>query len=1463
MNIRKMLSLLLAASVFLSTVVTVSAATESKTSALNFGQKILYSDNFNTGISKWVSNTDGSFSGNTGKLVYKNVIRNKFEDYIQNEEFLVANGYIQFDMKAYSPVNFAVKVRAKGETAILVSFDYSLNKVRITKILGGGKNVFLKEGSFKLTNGTAYNVNIGLSGSDITVKIDNTEIVRATASEVGEGYIGFTAQKGKYEIDNLIVYEVEGESYKEIVSTNKTTKIYVSPDGNDETGDGSYDKPFATIGKAKDMTFRAKENYLPIEVIFKEGEYRIKEVTVFDQTSSGTEYAPITYRADDGAKVEFNGATVIDHTKFKHITDENIKSRLYDHVQDKVLQLDLAEQGFTKKDLDFISVNKELPPKGVTGREERRVLETVNFFLNDRKQEISRWPNSGFQPIKKAVRGSIYSAYKTDPYNGGRIFFTNSAPLRWTQAKDAYVEGLMYYEWYKESIPIKEINLEDFSIDLYRYSNSGVRSEHEYCVKNLLEEIDRPGEWYIDFDTMTLYYYPEKELTEDDIFEVSTLKQAFITLTNASHLNFKGLTFKNSAGLIQTVYDENGNYVDFGTYFHDNWIKDFGGGIEIDYLTHDIVIDGCTFKDINGTGIRCVGYKTQQRFGDVTNIYIQNNNFYRCSNSAIRIGTGVADTLTKGNFNVINNFFYENDVIAANDRICGYNIANNLHLKVFNNAIRSQGSEYKVESNEISYGSYGMSDMGAIYSGRNMTQHGSSISKNLITNYGPAPKEPRTFPAGAIYLDDAAGGITLTQNMSNARSKNYQSTGVIYGYGPDVKYYGNISLDASRGFVLQNRSGSDTIPKALNPTKERFNNGKDIWFKKYPEVERMLDWLADLNGFYDPQVDIYDNLSTNNDIATHKTNFEKQPYITGRTDDAYVVDDLNIYVDPENYDFRLKMEAVKKYNLPSTLPNEENLDINSIGLQRELEYNQDLVDFEITYPINGQTVAFSNKVGLSWQTSDAAVNYEYTVAADEEFKEIVASGVTMDNFAEVTSLKANKTYYAKVKAISVSRKNGYEALNKNGVIKFTTAETDYCETLLLEATSKKLEDAIKGIKEGSSIGKAKPGTIAKAKAILEEAKNLIATKPSQGVIDKKCEEIIEFVENLSAYYNSGYTAVGINNKSEWLTDNQLESKESDGNKVTFKTPATNSTSIALNKIIPNTSVVKFKYSISSFNSWHAWGLRRQNTNVPIYSDDSYYVLVKKDIFELQKKGVILETKENNGVIVPDKEYNITFGAVNVEGGVNLYAEVDGQVLFDYLDTEDLLSEEGMFGLHVPKDTTMIVTDETEIPTDFFQPSQKILEEISFGKKTVFNTEYDGFKIVKGAFQERTNTNNSDDAKELVSTEEGAEAIWTITANGDTTYEVFYYHNGEAGNDNDVEVIVTGKDGTYRTKVDLSTGGEEYKSLGTFKFTADNATIGITSVIFRGSGNGKLPISTVYIRQVSGDKPDMLKPENQK
>lgn len=1454
MNIKKMLSLLLVICILFSMFFTVSA--EESTPALEAGQTLLFSESFGAGIANWTKNTNKYFSGNKGKLVYKNLMGGSFSNTIDNQNFVFSNGHVKFEMKANSPVEFATRVRANGKTANLIAFDYAANKVRISRVVNGGKNVLLKESDFNLSNNVEYDVNIALSGVEIIVKINNQEIIRAVDNELESGYIGFTSKKGQFEIDNIVIYQNKDEEYAVSGIPDKTVKIYVAPDGNDETGDGSYEKPFATMQKARDMTVRAKVSYLPIEVIFKEGEYKIEKVTSFDSSTSGSDFAPITYRAQEGAKVEFNGATVVDHTKFEPITDSAVKERLYEHVKDKVLQLDLKAQGFTKEDLDFVSVNKEIPP--VSDRNHAGALQTVKFFLNDRQQEISRWPNAGYAKIERGVQGSTN---KKDPYNGGKIYFSNPEPLRWTQAKDAYVEGLMYYEWYNESIPIKEINMEDMSIDLYRYSTYGVRENHEYCVKNLLEEIDRPGEWYIDFDTMTLYYYPERAFREGDVFEVSTLKQAFVSLNGASYLNFKDITFKNSLGLVQTIYDNQGNYVDFGRYHSKNQFEDFGGGIEFGNNSHDIVIDGCIFKDIGGKGVRSIGYLGYQSFWGDMNIYVQNNNFYRNSDGAIRVGTGVGNTLSYGNFNITNNFFYENGVMNANNGDCGYTIKNNLFVRIFNHAIRCDGCEYTVDNNEISYGDYAMSDMGAIYNGRNTTEHGSSISRNLITNYGPAPKEVRSFPAGGIYLDDTVGGITLTQNMTTARSKNYQSTGVIYGGGPDVKYFGNISLDANRGFVIQNRAGSNIsyLKQALSSTKARLENGAEIWLKKYPEVERMKDWIDDVN-LYDAQVQIYDNLSTNNDVPTHKTNFDLKPYLTGRTDDAIILNDLSIYVDPENYDFRLKKEAVEKYNLPSTLPNEENIDIDSIGLQRDMVYNKDLVNFEITYPINGQMVDYSNKVGISWQTSDAATIYEYSIATDKEFNNIVAYDKTMDNYAEITSLKANKTYYVKVKAYSQSRKHGYEVENSNGIVEFKTPSSIYSNTALLEEAVSKLEKEVAQLDEGIIAGQAKIGTKAKASEVISDAKKVISGKPAQTIVDKKTNEVTDFTNKLDAFKNTGYATLKINKKSVWNQSVPLVSIEQSDGTAVFTTEK--ASTVSLNQILPNTEVVKFKYTISSLDEWHAWGLRMQDGTKAIYSDNCYYVIVKKDMFELQKKGKILKTAENTGIIEPGKEYEITFGAVTMEGGVNLYAEVDGKPIFDYLDTEDTKDLPGMFGFYIPKGTTVNVSKTDSVPAGLFQPSQMILEQSTLGEKIVFDTKHETFKIINGNFIDNKYDRNPDGATEYESKDAGSEVRWTMTTKGDTTFEVYYFHHGATGNDNNVEIILNGKDGTYKTKVDMSKGGEEYRLLGTFKFVSDNAAIGVTSIVFKGSGNGKLPISSVYIREVSNDNPDMLKPENQ-
>ena len=1447
MKVKKIIAIIIALSVALSSVSVFAATEDVKLIQENENINILVDDAFNNGISTWTKSVAKYFSGVTGKLTYKNLTGGRFADTIVNPQYNVTNGYISFDMKAERTQDFAFMFRINGNNAYYLYFDYDFNKICLAK-KHGGKELIIKEANLNLKDNQNYEVGVTLKGTEITISIDSVEYIKATDTDINSGSVGFSAIKGKYEIDNLLIYENKDEVYQQSDKVEQTTKIYVAPDGDDINGNGTYEKPYATMSKAKEMVTIAKGNYLPVEVIFKEGTYRINENTYFTAADSGSEFAPITYRAEEGKKVELTGASVIDHSKFEPVKDEEVLNKLYDHVKGKVLQLDLGAQGYTREELDFTTYSQNpLPTKSLGESNYYGKLNRIQFFLNDRTQPLSMWPNAGYAEIERGLKGS---QDKNNYSDGGKIYFSNPEPLRWTEAKDAFVEGLLYYEWHYESIPIKQINLEERCIDLARYSTYGVRDKHEYRVINLVEEIDMPGEWFVDFETMILYYYPEKELTKDDVFEVSTLKQSFISLDGASYINFKDLTFKNNKGL----YDEP---------FHDkNQFVDYGSGIEFGNNAHDIIIDGCTFKDLSGTGVRSIGYRGYQTFWGDTDVYIQNCDFYRCGNNAIRAAAGDSSKLEYGNLNIVNCFFYENKIERGNENSCGVNVLNNLLVRTRSNAVQLKGIEFRIDNNEVVYGSYLDCDSGAIYVGRNVANSGSSISRNLIMDYGPVPENERSFPCGGIYLDDCTGGIKLYQNIAKARGKKIKSTAIIYGGGPDNEYVGNISLDAVQGFIIQNRNSSNQyLNAAIAPLKDRYNANREGWSKKYPETERFLAYIEDYK-LYDSRIDIRDNLVTNCNEPLVKTNWEVVPTMTGTVDDAYEINDLSIYNDPENGDYRITMEAKEKYNLPDTLPNVENLDLETIGIQRELVYNDKLVNFDITYPSQGETVPYANKIGFAWQSSDAACHYEYKIATDKEMKNIVATDEILDTFVEITTLEANKTYYITVTAVNTTRKFNYAIENTSGAIEFKTPSVFYSDTNLLETTMAALEKDKKAIKEGTKAGQYKEGTISLINSMLTEANTIVTSKPAQNIVDEMNSKVVNFRNQLPAYANIGYTTVSMSKRApyEFISKETPVINLSEGK--TEITTSAQPVTFAFKEIRPNAEAVKFKYKVSDTKNWHAFGLRLQDGTKHIYNDNCYYMITKADIFELQRSGKIIATAPNNGITVSNKENDVTMVCATMKNGVNIYIEVNGQVIFDYLDTDPLRElKPGKFGVYVGPETTMEISSVTNIPETLFTPSAKIAEQDESGETLTFGTEGTDFLRVSGEWTETT-YKNTDDYIELLGTP-GAEANIQLNAKGETTYIVSYWHHADSSYDSNVEVIVSGKDGEYRTKVDFTKGEDGYVELGSFKFTDNAAQFGKVTVIFRGSGNGKVPISSYMIKEVSADKyPDMLQKENQ-
>ena len=78
-------------------------------------------------------------------------------------------------------------------------------------------------------------------------------------------------------------------SDSDVEDRNVAHTVYVSTTGNDDTGDGSQGKPFATIEKAKEHVRTLDKDSGDIVVKIAGGLYELEDTIVFDENDSGNE----------------------------------------------------------------------------------------------------------------------------------------------------------------------------------------------------------------------------------------------------------------------------------------------------------------------------------------------------------------------------------------------------------------------------------------------------------------------------------------------------------------------------------------------------------------------------------------------------------------------------------------------------------------------------------------------------------------------------------------------------------------------------------------------------------------------------------------------------------------------------------------------------------------------------------------------------------------------------------------------------------------------------------------------------------------------------------------------------------------------------------------------------------------------------------------------------------------------
>ena len=258
--------------------------------------------------------------------------------------------------------------------------------------------------------------------------------------------------------------------------------VFVSPDGND-SNNGDYKTPFATVNRAM-----YEEDAV---IVLKKGTH------YFDDTFT---YGPVDINETPNVRVMIpmyeDGITLSGDYKTQNIPET---------ARDKVKQINLRSIGIS-------SYGDVLYTSDTPGAE---------IFSGEKVMTQARWPNGEYAKI-----GTVLSQYPI-------TFTADERVSNWIDADNAYIEAFWGFDWDRNSKPISSIDTSSNTVTVSGTESYTVLSGQRYFVHNLIEELDSPGEYYINRDGGILYFYPESDLSN---IRISVLEEPFIVGTNLSNL---------------------------------------------------------------------------------------------------------------------------------------------------------------------------------------------------------------------------------------------------------------------------------------------------------------------------------------------------------------------------------------------------------------------------------------------------------------------------------------------------------------------------------------------------------------------------------------------------------------------------------------------------------------------------------------------------------------------------------------------------------------------------------------------------------------------------------------------------------------------------------------------------------------------------------------------------------------
>lgn len=561
-------------------------------------------------------------------------------------------------------------------------------------------------------------------------------------------------------------------------------EIYVSLQGNDKNP-GTKEAPFNTLNRAIKQAREWRRLNRPevaggIYIRLEEGVYAQRNSLFLRPEDSGTPDSPTVICAVDGAHPVISGGVAVTGWK-RGCNHPAIPEKLRQKIW-----------------------SAEAPLIG------NRRVETRQMWVNGHKvQRAAQFPDGGlermidFNPEEQTITIPVSQSVNPERLqNAGQL------------------EMIVHQRWAIAILRVKSIDAKDrqavvrfhepeshleFAHPWPQPVIGGEKGNSSFCLTNALELLDQPGEWFQEYPSGTIYYYPQAgenmETAEVIIPALETLVTIDGTLSRpVKHIQFNGITFAHTSwmrpsyqghvtlqggfplldayklqepGLPEKAELENqawitrpetairvrgAEHIDFK---HCTFRHLSSTGLDYEWAVTASSVEDCQFTDIGGTALLVGafpdgGFETHIPFIPVdvrelcSHITIRNNFISNVTNEdwgCVGIGAG-----------------YVRNMDISHNEVCHLNYSG-ICVGWGWTSLESGMCNNRIEANYVHHFARRLYDAGGLYTLSN--QPGSVMRNNRIEHLIEAPyaTNDRAF---YIYLDEATDGYTMENNWCPA-----------------------------------------------------------------------------------------------------------------------------------------------------------------------------------------------------------------------------------------------------------------------------------------------------------------------------------------------------------------------------------------------------------------------------------------------------------------------------------------------------------------------------------------------------------------------------------------------------------------------------------------------------------------------------------------------------------------------